>query len=331
MTNYINLISKYRTSIMGIAILWVIFAHCHSVVSMPMLIKFPLFILGFGGVDIFLFISGFGIYHSLNKNLDIENFFIRRIIRFLPIIPIIIFFCIYFPIAPFHKIIGYLTLENFWLGDMHFNFLSYIFLCYILSPLFFDIINKHSNNTRRKLFFFFILFIMTIPFWCDDRLRGVARIPIYFLGMCASELYTTNKNISSTFVFITKLTTIFAFSSFILIYTVFYEYRIEYGLIYYCMFFFIPGFIMFLCKIFEYTNNIKFLKNLPLNILSFIGKRSLEIFMFDSLVIIFLDKNLPFLYHFLFAIIGGIIYSFIFNFAKNKFLNSILFLYNKKY
>ena len=77
----IETVSKYRNQIMGLAILWIILFH--TGMSLP----FPLSQLkqqGFGGTDIFIFLSGFGLYYSLKKDNNPIEFYKRRLTRVLP-------------------------------------------------------------------------------------------------------------------------------------------------------------------------------------------------------------------------------------------------------
>ena len=154
-------ISKYRAALMGIAMLWIILHHCYFEVKPSMLIYFPFFKLGAGGVDIFLFLSGFGCYYSLTKNPDIGSFLWRRIKRFFPAIPVFIVYIILAKITSFREILGYFTLTNYWLDIRGFGYLSYAFLCYILSPHFYNIITKHFNNIKSQLCFLIFIFILT--------------------------------------------------------------------------------------------------------------------------------------------------------------------------
>ena len=63
----LSLLSKYRTQMMGLAALMIIFCHAPAsgVVMPPFLHK----VLGLGnfGVSIFLLLSGLGSWYSLNK------------------------------------------------------------------------------------------------------------------------------------------------------------------------------------------------------------------------------------------------------------------------
>ena len=57
MDNYIKLLSRHRSAIMGFAILWVMAFHLP--VSFGFLPFDLIKMIGYGGVDIFLFLSGY--------------------------------------------------------------------------------------------------------------------------------------------------------------------------------------------------------------------------------------------------------------------------------
>ena len=64
-----GIISKYRSQVMGIAILWIILFHAKAQgIKIPHM-QFLNYILNHGnlGVEIFLFVSGIGMYFSLSK------------------------------------------------------------------------------------------------------------------------------------------------------------------------------------------------------------------------------------------------------------------------
>ena len=66
MTNYVTLLSKHRSAIMGFAIIWIMIAHLK--VSFDFIPLQAIKKIGYGGVDIFLFLSGFGLYFSCSKD-----------------------------------------------------------------------------------------------------------------------------------------------------------------------------------------------------------------------------------------------------------------------
>ena len=67
----LDIISKYRQAFMGLAIFWIFFYH--TGVDMPVLRE--LFAMGWMGVDIFFFVSGYGLW-ELFKGLLSKEFFL---------------------------------------------------------------------------------------------------------------------------------------------------------------------------------------------------------------------------------------------------------------
>ena len=78
--NYKKILA-YRSHLMGIAIWWVVFSH----MKLRFAGKGISFIqtIGYGGVDIFFFLSGIGMYYSLKKS-SVETFYQKRIRRIIP-------------------------------------------------------------------------------------------------------------------------------------------------------------------------------------------------------------------------------------------------------
>ena len=298
--NILQLISKYRTNLMGIGMLWIILSHVHKQINLPIIIKYPIFGLGFGGVEIFMFCAGFGIYYSLSKKTDILDFYLRRIKRFFPAIP---FFIIYFflsKITSIHVIIGYFTYQSFWIQKSAFAFLSYIFLFYLLSPIFYNLINARLITFKKQIYFLILLYFLTIPYWLDWRISGISRIISFVIGMYAG--YWSNKNlfISCKQFFYILLVSFISFLGLIITHSLLYEYRINYGLCYYFMALFVPGLILSICLIYQKIGINK-------DIFYFIGEKSLEIFLVDSMVVMYLQNISP-IEHILISLVVGSTY-----------------------
>ena len=81
----LNLLSQYRTPLMGLAALMIVVCHAPSYgVEMPELVAS---LLGRGGlgVDIFLFLSGIGCWYSLSKGATPGSWYSKRFMRiFVP-------------------------------------------------------------------------------------------------------------------------------------------------------------------------------------------------------------------------------------------------------
>lgn len=82
-SDHLNLLSKHRSLIMGIAMMMVMLYHqpFSTFPGSALIHRY-----GMLGVDIFLFLSGFGIYFSLAKSQDksIGSFYRRRLVRIFP-------------------------------------------------------------------------------------------------------------------------------------------------------------------------------------------------------------------------------------------------------
>ena len=333
--NILNYLSKYRNSLMGIAILWIVIHHSQVPQNINFIVKWIFFDFGNVGVDLFLFLSGFGIFYSLTKNSDSGEFFIRRICRLLPAIPILILFIYYTQTTSFHVIIGYLTLLNYWLDIRFFGYLSYAFMCYVLSPTFVDIINNHLKSYKNQIIFLIFLFILTIPFWMDERIQGVSRIMIYTVGLYAGYYSCNKKEISKELKIFLIIISILAISiTPIFLYILFNpQLYIRRLVLHYAYGLFAPGFCIAISLI---MNNLNFLKiNIILkNVLDFIGTKSLEIFMIDSFItsLFVLRGFFKFNWyeHILFALIMGILYHYLFKGAKNVIIYIKRFFANDK-
>lgn len=62
----IHAISQYRSELLGIATLMIILTHSIAVISFPSMIN-KILAYGSTGVDVFLFLSGIGLYYSVKK------------------------------------------------------------------------------------------------------------------------------------------------------------------------------------------------------------------------------------------------------------------------
>lgn len=90
--NSLSSISKYRSPIMGMAIIWVVMFHYR--LQAPILSVISNY--GYAGVDFFMFLSAFGLYYSMSKNDNVMMFYKKRFLRIFPTYFIIGFLCTYF-------------------------------------------------------------------------------------------------------------------------------------------------------------------------------------------------------------------------------------------
>ena len=133
-----SILSEYRSSLMGFAILYIMFFHLEG--HCPY-IHSHFFILGNTGVEIFLLLSGLGLYYSLSREntINIKLFYKKRMLRILPafwmvIIPLSIINLIKGEIPLGLAITRILGLSAFNEGANGYWYITAILICYIFTP-----------------------------------------------------------------------------------------------------------------------------------------------------------------------------------------------------
>ncbi|MBD5391377.1 acyltransferase [bacterium] len=152
----LSLISKHRTALMGIAALMILICHSAGKVIMPSHLGYAISYLNIG-VDIFLFLSGMGIYYSLNKFKELgQNFskqalswYLKRYLRILvPYMLIVIPLCTVSMSVEgenWKEILLYISTISFWTEHTGFWFIALILPLYFISPLLFFLLTKNGR------------------------------------------------------------------------------------------------------------------------------------------------------------------------------------------
>ena len=191
-------ISRYRGELMGAAMLFVILFH----VSLPREDAFfGLRRMGNIGVDIFLFLSGMGLWFSWTKKPSLRLFYLRRLLRIYPAWFIIA--CLYYipdylcpnlvghsgKSASIIDLIGDITINwDFWLHDeLTFWYIPAIIFLYLVSPFYMNLIIKHP--IYRWLPVMMIMWCILVQYVTPiHNILGHleifwSRIPIFFIGI----------------------------------------------------------------------------------------------------------------------------------------------------
>jgi len=142
-------ISRYRGELMGAAMLFVILFH----VSMPRdNVMFALHRCGNVGVDIFLFLSGIGLWYSWVKTPSLRHFFLRRYLRVYP--AWLVAACLFYipnylsPGGGYSPGFGHLIANiafgwSFWrIDDLTFWYVPAIMMMYTFAPLYMMLIRR---------------------------------------------------------------------------------------------------------------------------------------------------------------------------------------------
>ena len=207
-------ISKYRNAVMGLAALSIFIMHCigRGYIQIYKPIDALLMKIGSSGVDIFLFLSGFGIFCSLNKNhAFVEEkkypckWLFNRIMKvYIPYFLIMLVFVWFIPHQSVLQLFAKMVTLDFW---MHGNdgtwFVSFIILLYILSPMFYKTICTSDFNHAKKtiilemilLYAGLFLFEHFFPKYSAVVWIAVFQIPQFIFGLWLGYMFIYNKRI----------------------------------------------------------------------------------------------------------------------------------------
>lgn len=199
----LRLISKYRSLLMGIAIVMITFCHldvARRYNGLPGIKLGSLLHLFTVGVDIFMFLSGFGLWYSLSKKNDIRQFLLKRVKKLLPLYFIVagITYFLYDIVMKnlgFSKFFCDLTFVS-WLmvGSTRYWFVAAIFILSMCFPVTYAFVATDSIKDRYKLIGALIVYLIITAYvdlhfeWYKDFKIAIERIPVFVLGaFCAKH------------------------------------------------------------------------------------------------------------------------------------------------
>ena len=199
-------ISRYRGELMGAAMLFIMLFH----VGLPRNdLFFGLRRMGNIGVDMFLFLSGLGLWFSWMKKPSARHFFTKRYLRIYP--TWLIMACLYY-IPRFHggdfmawlDLIGDITINwDFWLHDeLTFWYIPAIMMLYCFAPAYMELIRRHP--IYRWLPVVMIMWCILVEYVTPIH-QAVghieifwSRVPIFFIGINMGEMVRKKQRIDST-------------------------------------------------------------------------------------------------------------------------------------
>lgn len=150
----LTLISRYRDSIMGLAIMGVMVGHWFGLGQIPSEDLFSRTIRTIAALIFtqgFLFLSGFGIYFSLLRNNDTLAFYRRRFFRI--VVPFMLMATPFFLIrlcfenSSFWQFLGYITTLSYWVEGNYCGmwYVAVSIILYLFSPLLYAIFFRRSS------------------------------------------------------------------------------------------------------------------------------------------------------------------------------------------
>lgn len=201
-------ISRYRGELMGAAMLFIILFHVGLDRGDPF---YGLRRCGNVGVDMFLFLSGIGLWFSWQKNPSVRHFFSRRYMRIYPTW-LIMASLYYIPDFIRHgghssslvDLAGDILINwDFWLHDeLTFWYIPAIMMLYTFTPAYIRLIHRYPVYRWTPL----LMVIWCIMVQWVLPLHGAvghleifwSRVPIFFIGINMGQLVADRRTVDSS-------------------------------------------------------------------------------------------------------------------------------------
>lgn len=197
----IELISKYRSQIMGVATLWVMTSHVRIPANGEGSFLDFFEYIGFGGVEMFMLVSGFGLFFALQKSKSMKEYYYRRFIRIVPIWLISIVLLFYLcNTYPFFSLEWVRRIGQCWW------FVPFIILAYVISPYIYKVI---CTKSYWSLFLFIGSVILIQIAYKVSGLSNImitlsfARIFDFMIGMWFAQMMEEGKKLNAAAIIIT--------------------------------------------------------------------------------------------------------------------------------
>lgn len=264
-------LSAHRSELMGLSILWIMMLHFTFTQVNPLGFVAQ---YGFAGVEVFVFVSGFGLYHSLDKDGSLRNFYRKRLLRIFPtyyLLGIAASLLIFHDSLP-EYLFRYTTL-GFWTGGPYWEwYVPSIVVLYLAAPLLKDFVDWNRWATvglAVLLLAVALYFIDKETLLSRSHFFFIYRIPAFLLGMtCARWL----KNGVSPKYFLILL--LVGFPCFALLYPHHHE---VYNYKYLSILFLLPTFLVLMALFSKYVPRISSLTRR-------MGVASLEIYLIQTII-----------------------------------------------
>ena len=216
-------ISRFRAEQMGAAMLFVILFHVALDRGDPF---YGLRRCGNVGVDIFLFLSGVGLWFSWVKTPDVRRFYRRRLLRIVPtwlVVATAFYLPDYLGARRFSRsivdLIGDITINwDFWLHDeLTFWYVPAIMALYLVAPWYMRLVQ--NRPIYRWLPLLMVVWCVMVQ-WVLPIHHAVghleifwSRVPIFFIGINFGELVRTRRQLPGESVWLLLLTFLMTFGT----------------------------------------------------------------------------------------------------------------------
>lgn len=185
-------LSRYRSELMGLAMLFILLFHVGGRHNETL--AYCLSRCGNVGVDIFLFVSGIGLWFAWSKGTTLKQFYWRRYIRVYPAWLVIA--CLYFiPLYINDKadltdtILNIIYYHGFWTiyNELHFWYIPAIMTLYTVAPAYMTLLSRSRSWCWLPVVFMLFCIAMRYDQTLWTSLRHIeifiSRIPIFLIGI----------------------------------------------------------------------------------------------------------------------------------------------------
>ena len=213
----LSLLSKYRTELMGISALMILVCHAPgNGIGMPKYLEYAL-VQGQIGVDIFLFLSGMGLWYSLSKisYWEVECWYLNRYVKIL--VPYIIIQgaltairCIMDDSLGILFWLSNVSTIEFWLTHRAAWFIALLLPLYLIAPLLFRFLKTNATvKTIGLLVLTYIIALFPLKMigqendYCNVFYNiqfVMIRVPSFILGMYMAPYIKANATIKSAWI-----------------------------------------------------------------------------------------------------------------------------------
>lgn len=216
-------ISRFRGELMGAAIVFVVFFH----VGLPRAdVFYGLCRMGNIGVDMFLFLSGVGLWFSWCKTPSARHFFIRRYLRIYPAWLVLagLFYVSDFISAQVYSkdipdLLGDIVVNwDFWLNDeLTFWYIPATMMLYLFTPAYIELIRRHPVYRWLPVMMVMWCFIVQWVRPVHDAVGHIeifwSRVPIYFIGINMGESVRRKDTLPGTSIWLVILISVMSLSA----------------------------------------------------------------------------------------------------------------------
>ena len=289
--DYMSAVSRWRSHIMGFCTLAVIVYHSELRFSSG-----PLSYLTnlLWEIDIFFFLTGMGVYHSLCRDSRVLPYYKRRFMRIYPhYLPVIILY--FLPVFILYtdgsnlalrmkEFIGNVTMLGWFLKlDNQFNwYVPAVMVFYLVSPLVVYLVRRCEGRALPMAGLLALLCLVQPLFFGSGKLIAISRAIAFVMGIAASALAERGAKLKMS---VPVMLLLFVVGNLINYYvnTLPVELSMHYGICWYPAVLVVPGMLFMLCWFYDKCGKIPALGWIN-RMFELMGRYSLEGYLVNVLI-----------------------------------------------